>query len=93
MRLRRCSQRSSWCDQESLLGSELFAIDGCKMPSDASKEWSGAMKELFQKRKKIRSQLKLTIKEHQALDRRRKGEAERSERIEQAINNRGQATV
>ena len=28
------------CDEQGLLGHELFAIDGCKMSSDASKEWS-----------------------------------------------------
>jgi len=37
-----------------LLGHELFAIDGCKMSSDASKEWSGTIKELKEKRKKIK---------------------------------------
>ncbi|GAA3916767.1 hypothetical protein GCM10022277_09460 [Litoribacillus peritrichatus] len=34
------------CDQQGLLGKELFAIDGCKMASDASKEHSGTFKEL-----------------------------------------------
>ncbi|WP_028304590.1 transposase [Oceanospirillum maris] len=29
------------CDQQGLLGHELFAIDGCKMRSNAAKEWSG----------------------------------------------------
>jgi transposase len=32
------------CNQQGLLGHELFAIDGCKMSSDASKEWSGKSK-------------------------------------------------
>jgi len=30
-----------YCDEMGLIDKELFAIDGCKMPSDASKEWSG----------------------------------------------------
>ncbi len=30
-----------YCDGMGLIGRELFAIDGCKMPSNASKEWSG----------------------------------------------------
>ncbi len=42
------------CDQQGLLGHELFAIDGCKMSSDASKEWSGTIKELKEKRNKIK---------------------------------------
>ncbi len=29
------------CDQMGLIGKEMFAIDGCKLPSNASKEWSG----------------------------------------------------
>ncbi|MEH6640577.1 hypothetical protein [Vreelandella glaciei] len=33
------------CHEQGLLGNELFAIDGCKMSSDASKEWSGTFKD------------------------------------------------
>jgi transposase len=29
------------CEQEGLLGGTFFAIDGCKLSSNASKEWSG----------------------------------------------------
>ena len=29
------------CDDQGLLGKELFAIDGCKMPSDAAKDMVG----------------------------------------------------
>lgn len=29
------------CDELGLIGTEMFAIDGCKIPSNASKEWSG----------------------------------------------------
>ncbi len=32
------------CDQQNLIGKEMFAIDGCKLPSNASKEWSGTKK-------------------------------------------------
>jgi transposase len=27
------------CDEMNLIGKEMFAIDGCKLPSNASKEW------------------------------------------------------
>ena len=74
------------CDEEGLLGKELFAIDGCKMRSNASKEWSGTHKELAEKRKKIRRELNRCIREHQKLDRRKKGEKERSKRLEQSID-------
>ena len=29
------------CDAMGLIGKEMFAVDGCKMASNASKEWSG----------------------------------------------------
>jgi hypothetical protein len=34
------------CDQEGLLGGTFFAVDGCKISSNASKEWSGMIKDL-----------------------------------------------
>ena len=34
------------CCQSGLVGKENFAIDGCKLPSDASKQWSGTHKDL-----------------------------------------------
>ena len=35
--------------EQCLLGNELFAIDGCKMYSDDSKEWPGTFKEFPQR--------------------------------------------
>lgn len=29
------------CDKSGLIGKEHFAIDGCKLPTNASKQWSG----------------------------------------------------
>ena len=29
------------CSELDLIGGELFAVDGCKIPSNASKQWSG----------------------------------------------------
>ena len=45
------------CHEQGLLGNELFAIDGCKLPSNAAKEWSGTFNELEAKRDKIRRQI------------------------------------
>nr|WP_250656286.1 transposase [Alkalimarinus coralli] len=42
------------CSEQGLLGNELFAIDGCKMSSNAAKEWSGKFKELEAKRAKLK---------------------------------------
>lgn len=53
------------CDQQGLLGHEMIAIDGCKMPSDAAKEWSGTLEELTRKRDKIRTRIEAQLKAHQ----------------------------
>ncbi len=73
------------CHEQGLLGHELFAIDGCKMPSDASKEWSGTFKELAEKREKIKRQIHHHINEHQQLDKNESRDEERHKRTEQAI--------
>ena len=51
------------CEQEGLIGRDLFAIDGCKMPSNASKEWSGTFKELEAKRDKVKQLINYHVKE------------------------------
>ena len=28
-----------FCDEQDLIGKDMFAFDGCKPPSNASKEW------------------------------------------------------
>ncbi len=74
------------CDQEGLLGHELIAIDGCKMSSNASKEHSGTLQELSDKREKIRKQIAHCMKEHKKLDRRRPKDRERKDQVEQSID-------
>ncbi len=73
------------CDQHGLLGHELIAIDGCKMPSNASKEHSGTLKELSDKRDKISRHIKSCMKEHKHLDKRKPREKERKERVQQTL--------
>jgi transposase len=72
------------CGEQGLLGHELFAIDGCKMSSNASKEVSGTFKELEQKRDKIKKLIKHHIKEHQQLDKDEPREEARIKRAKQA---------
>src|SRR5690606_21254267 len=74
------------CDEEGLIGNELFATDGCKLPSNAAKEWSGTFKELEAKRKKYRKLIRAHIQEHKQLDKNEPREAERAKRLEQSIN-------
>lgn len=52
------------CHEQGLLGNELFAIDGCKMSSNAAKEWSGTFKELGEKRDKLRRLIRHHLEEH-----------------------------
>ena len=56
------------CDQEGLLGGSFFAIDGCKMSSNASKEWSGKFSDLHKRKEKIESKLKALIEDHIEID-------------------------
>ena len=56
------------CDQEGLLGGTFFAIDGCKLSSNASKEWSGKIKDLKKKKAKIEVKLKALVEDHIQID-------------------------
>ena len=73
------------CHEQGLLGNELFAIDGCKMSSNAAKEHSGTFKELNEKQQKLRRQIEYHLKEHQRLDKQESKNTERIKRTEQAI--------
>ncbi len=39
------------CDELNLIGGDMFALDGCKLSSNASKEWSGTFKDLRKKKR------------------------------------------
>ena len=56
------------CHQQGLIGHDLIAIDGCKIPSNAAKEWSGTIEELTHKRDKIKAQINRKLDEHKAND-------------------------
>jgi len=57
------------CDEMGLIGKEMFAIDGCKLPSNASKEWSGTKKELKHKKEKMEKAIRQIITKHAERDR------------------------
>ena len=57
-----------YCDGMGLIGRELFAIDGCKMPSNASKEWSGTRAEFERKKKKMEAAIRYLLKRHRERD-------------------------
>lgn len=52
------------CCQSGLVGKQHFAIDGCKLPSDASKQWSGTHKDLRKKSEKLRKSAQKIIDKH-----------------------------
>ena len=56
------------CSELKLITGEMFAIDGCKLPSNASKECSGKIEELKKKRDKLRKYIGRVIKQHRELD-------------------------
>ena len=56
------------CDQLGLIGKDMFAIDGCKLPSNASKEWSGTHAELKKKRQKIDRAVRRMLQCHREQD-------------------------
>ncbi|MFQ5486487.1 MAG: IS1182 family transposase, partial [Desulfobacterales bacterium] len=56
------------CEELNLLGGTHFSLDGLKLPSNASKEWSGTFKELKKKRDKLQKKLNEVLSEHIRMD-------------------------
>lgn len=56
------------CNSQGLIGGEMFAIDGCKMPSNASKEWSGTHAQMVKKHKKIDRAVRRMLTKHREED-------------------------
>ena len=57
------------CEDMNLLGGTMFALDGCKLPSNASKEWSGTFPELHKKKQKIEAKVVQLLEEQVQTDR------------------------
>lgn len=56
------------CEELDLLGGTHFSLDGLKLPSNASKEWSGTFKELKKKQAKLKKKIKEVLREHALVD-------------------------
>jgi transposase len=56
------------CEQENLLGGTFFAIDGCKLSSNASKECSGKISDLQKRKEKIDGKIKALVEDHIQVD-------------------------
>ncbi len=57
------------CAEEGLLGGTHFSIDGLKLSSNASKEWSGRRADLIKKKEKLKELVRMAVKEHRRIDR------------------------
>ena len=56
------------CDSVGLLGKELFAIDGLKLPGNAAKEWSGKHADLKKKQRKLEALIRGLLARHREAD-------------------------
>ena len=63
------------CDAQGLIGREMFAIDGVKLPSNASKERSGTHEELRHRAKRLDQAADKILALHQAQDKAGREEA------------------
>ncbi|MDR2796891.1 MAG: hypothetical protein LBB80_00935 [Treponema sp.] len=62
------------CYALGLIGEERFAIDGCKLPSNAAKEWSGTHEELGKEKKSLEALRGKLLGQHGAPDKQAAGE-------------------
>jgi transposase len=56
------------CDEAGLIGKQMFAIDGVKLPSNASKEWSGTQAEYSKKIEKMERAAQRLLARHREVD-------------------------
>lgn len=63
------------CEEMKLLGGTVFALDGCKLPSNASKEWSGTISDLKKKKDKIEHKVRQLIEQQLETDGKEQGES------------------
>ena len=73
------------CGNAGLIGEEMFAIDGCKLPSNASKDWSGTHADLTKKQLKIDRAVRRMLKRHKEENVKQINEPEIRQRDEQQI--------
>ena len=56
------------CSQEGLISRQMFAVDGCKLSSNAAKEWSGTRAELAKRVAKIEQAVEVLVRKHREAD-------------------------
>lgn len=61
------------CEEEGLLGGTHFSLDGLKLSSNASKEWSGTFSDLQKKQEMLERKVKEAVREHRRSDKKGRG--------------------
>jgi hypothetical protein len=56
------------CSELGLIKGDMFAIDGCKLPSNASKEMSGTLEELKKKKEDLQKLSEKILRQHKEMD-------------------------
>jgi transposase len=56
------------CAKEGLIGRNLFAVDGCKIAANCSKENSGTRKHFENKRRKLEKLVRKLVQKHRKMD-------------------------
>jgi transposase len=69
------------CEQEGLLGGTSFALDGCKLASNASRRWTGTISEIRKKKERIEKRVKQLMDQQLDTDQRDQGEDDRPSSI------------
>ncbi len=73
------------CEQEGLIGRQMFAIDDCKITSNCAKEWSGTKADFEKKKGKLEKSIHLLLRKHRKTDEDDAGTLEMKEKEEEAI--------
>src|SRR5262245_10511348 len=71
------------CDEAGLIGREMFAIDGVKLPSNASKQWSGTRADFEKKVEKMERAIERLVTRHRQVDAKGEDEDLRTARAKQ----------
>ena len=75
------------CDQLGLIGKNMFAMDGCKISSNAAKEWSGKIEDYERRKNKMEEEVERLIKKHGELDALKEDYKEQIKKEKKAIDN------
>jgi len=73
------------CEESGLLGGTFFALDGCKLPSNASKDWSGKISDLVRKKEKMEKRVTELLKRQVEADQ-KDNEEEKDQDIFKGVN-------